>query len=117
MMQWERKRPAGLGGQRVARVFDTEHGMPKDIADALKKARRMGPGQCVDWADAALSSIGRNITDHRHQPGVGDHLRAAQHDAAALYACLTAAIQGLPATDPTVRVPGAEMGVASIRQG
>lgn len=116
-MQWERKRPAGLGGQRVAKILDADRDMPKDIAAALKRSRRMSPGQCIDWADAALSSIGRNISDHRHQPGVGDHLRAAQSDAAALYACLTAAIQGLPATDPTVRVPGSEMGVASVRQG
>lgn len=113
---WERKRQAGLGGQRVARFFDNDD-MPKDIAEALKKAQRMSPVQCVDWADAALSSIGRNIADHRNRPGVGDHLRAALNDAAALYACLVAATKALPPTDPTVAVPRAEMGVASVRQG
>lgn len=116
-MAWERKRPSGLGGQRAAKILDVERDMPKDIAEALKKARRMAPVQCVDWADAALSSIGRNISDHRRQPGVGDHLRAALNDAAGLYACLLAATRDLPPTEPTVAVPRAEMGVASVRQG
>lgn len=117
MAGWERKRPAGLGGQRAAAVLDGEMAMPKEVAKALKRARSMSPAQCIAWADAALSSIGRNISDHQHQPGAGDHLRAAQIDAATLYACLTAVVQGLPPTDPTVRVPRSEMGVASVRQG
>lgn len=116
-MRWETKAPRMLGGQRAARVIEGEQGMPKDIAAALKKARRMSPAQAVDWADASLSSIGRNITDHRHAPGVGDHLRAALLDTASLYACLLAATQSLPPTDVTVQVPRSEMGVASVRQG
>lgn len=116
-MTWERKRQAGLGGQRAARLLDTDTSMPKDIAAALRKARRMSTGNAIDWADGALASIGRNISDHRHDPRTGDHLRAAQSDAAALYACLTAAIDALPPAPPLDRLPSADLGVASIRQG
>jgi hypothetical protein len=116
-VRWEKKRPNQLGGQKGARLLDDEQGLPKDVAAALKKARRMSANQAVDWADAALSSIGRNLTDHRHAPGVGDHLRAALLDAASVYACLTAAIESLPPTEVTTKVPRSEMGVTGIRQG
>lgn len=116
-MSWERKRQAGLGGQRAAKMLDVEQAMPKDIAAALRKARRMSSGQAIEWADAALASIGRNISDHRHDPRTGDHLRAAQSDAAALYACLMAAIGSLPPPPPLERLPGSDLGVASVRQG
>lgn len=116
-MSWDRKRPQGLGGQRAAKIVDADEAMPRDIASALKKSRRMSPAMAIDWADGALASIGRNITDHRHDPRTGDHLRAARSDAAALYACLTAAIESLPPAPPLERWPGSEMGVSSVRQG
>lgn len=114
---WEKKRPVGLGGQRAAAAVDEGSRFPKDIAKALRLARRMSPIQCIDWVDASLSSIGRNLVDHQRDPArTGDHLRAALSDAAALYACLLVAVESQPV--PTVSVaPGAAAGVATIRQG
>lgn len=114
-MGWERKRAAGLGGQRAARAVDVGARLPKDIAEALRKARRLSVGEGVQWADAALSTIGRNIHDYRMTANA-DFLRAAQSDAAALYACLLAASEGSPVEESFV-IPGAAEGVARVRQG
>lgn len=113
---WEKKAPTTLGGQRAAQAVS---GLPKDIASALKKARRLGAGEALEWADASLATIGRNISDHRREPGTGDFLRAALSDAAALYAVLTAAVEvqpnlGRPGGPPAV---SAALGVAAFRQG
>lgn len=116
-MAWEKKRPVGLGGQRAAEAVDESSRYPKDIAKALRLARKMSPIQCVDWVDSSLSSIGRNLIDHQRDPArTGDHLRAALSDAAALYACLVVAVDSQPV--PAVSVaPGSVAGVASMRQG
>ena len=114
---WERKSPRGLGGQQAAKVLDAERGMPKDISAALRKARRLSMSDAISWADAALTSIGRNISDHRHDPRTGDHLRAALSDAASLYACLLAAVEGLPPAPLLDRLPDASLGLARVRQG
>ena len=115
-MAWDRKERAGLGGQKAAKAL-ADNDMPKEIATALKRARKMSPAMCIEWADAALATIGRNLADHRNHPQTGDYLRAAQSDAAALWACLEAALDRQPPPEPLDRLPSAALGVASARQG
>lgn len=118
MGRWERKPRNVLGGPVVGRMVDTAQGMPREISKALKRTRRMAQGDRISWADSSLSSIGRNLVDHsRDTSGTGDHLRAALLDAAALYACLRAAVDDLPPVSRLERLPSAADGVASVRQG
>ena len=116
-MGWERKARTGLGGQAAARALGTDDQMPREIRKALKRARKMSPSACIEWADGALATIGRNLAEHAKHPGSGDYLRAAQSDAAVLWACLEAAVTTLPEPPPLDRLPSAALGVASVRQG
>jgi hypothetical protein len=120
-MRWERKPSQRvIGGIRVAQALEEEDKLPKAVAKALKRARRLGQNDRLGWADTSLAVIGRNIIEHRKHPETGDFLRQALDDATTLYAVLTAAVEalgppvGLPPVEPR---PTAELGVSTAYQG
>lgn len=120
-MPWARKPSQRvLGGLRVARALEEEDHLPRPLQKALRRARRLGQGDRLNWADSSLAVIGRNIVEHRKHPETGDFLRQALDDATTLYAVLTAAVEtlgppvGLPPVEPR---PTADLGVSTSYQG
>lgn len=120
-MRWERKPTTRvIGGVQVARALEEEDSLPRPLKKALQRARRLGQGDRLGWADSSLAVIGRNISEHRKHPATGDFLRQAQSDAETLWAVLTAAVEalgppvGLPPVEPR---PTADLGVSTVYQG
>ena len=84
----------------TVQAVNPERFLPSSLGTASKRAHNMSNVDLLDYADTSLSDVIRLLVENRRDPGTGDHLRDAEHSAAALWATLAELATRQPVPPP-----------------